>query len=496
MIASWMLYAIVLGLLLAIAAVVLEHAAQLMRWPARWSWLGALGLMLLLPALGLIPDATPSPVITAAPLNVVSYGLSNAVASTTAGRALAAPSVGSMIIGLWLLVSLAVLGIAIVGQVRMRREIAGLAEDHLEGTAVRVSRSTGPAVVGFFHPVIVVPEWVRSLDAERRRYVVEHERAHAQARDTWFLYAATGLAALMPWNPAVWWAAKRLRDAVELDCDQRLVRGGASVRTYGTLLIDVAGRRFGALGAVAPFIGRSSLLARRIDTLMPAVPRARVARATLAAVAGGALVFVACQTKRPVPSAPSAALSGERSDTTLVYVQRGAAGSQAKLTPPVLLSKPALAYPELLKRAGITGRVALQFVVRPDGHVDSQSVRVLQSTHRGFDAAARALASGMIFRPATDGTHAVSAYVHQEVEFALNGKPAPEFPADTTMIYVQRLEPSRIPDSSWLGQAPDTVRHRTSEFGRARPVPLEPTRAPSKRLHPDTPPPPLGPARH
>lgn len=488
MIASWMLYAIALGILLAVAAVVLEHAAQLMRWPARWIWLGALGLMLFLPALGLIPDAAPSPVGTAAPLNVVSYGLSSAVASATAGRALAAPSLGSMIIGLWLLASLAVLGIASVGQVRMRCEIAGLAEDHMEGVVVRISRSTGPAVVGLFRPVIVVPEWVRSLDAERRRYVIEHERAHADAGDTWLLHAAMALVAVMPWNPAVWWAAKRLRDAVELDCDQRLVRGGASVGTYGTLLIDVAGRGFRAVAAVAPFIGRASLLARRIETLMGATPRARIARAALAAVAGGALVFVACQTKRPVPTAPPAARTGAQSDTTLIYVQRGTGGMQTKFTPPVLLSKPALVYPPLMKRAGVTGRVALQFVVRPDGHVNPQSIRVMQSTNRAFEPAARALIRGMIFRPATDGQHAVSAYLHQDVAFALDGKPAPAFPAETTMVYVRKLQPSRIPDSSRLGRVLDTIQARRSRFDSTTALDLVPTRQPSKAGGPDMPP--------
>ncbi|HKI96003.1 MAG TPA: M56 family metallopeptidase [Gemmatimonadales bacterium] len=449
MMLTWMIYAIALGLLLALAGVVLEHAAQLMRWPARWSWLGTLSLMLFMPALGLLPGATRSPTITAAPLNVVSYGLSSVVSSATAGHALAAPSMGTVLVGLWLLASLAILGIAIVGQIRVRREIAGLAEVRLEGAVVRVSRSTGPAVVGLLRPVIVVPDWVRSLDVERRRYVIEHECAHAKAGDTWLLYSAMALVALMPWNPAMWWAAKRLRDAVELDCDQRLVRSGASVGTYGTLLIDVAGRGFAALGAVAPFIGRTSLLARRIEMLMRGTARARVLRTVLALAAGGALVIVACQTKRPEPTSPPAA-AGTPSDTTMVYVQRGPLDTGQKGAPPVLLSRPEAAYPPLMRQAGITGRVAVTFVVRKDGRVDTASIRVTRSTNRAFDQAAKDAIARSTFKPARIDGRAVSAYVSQDVAFALEGRPAPEFSSDTTMIFVDtathlQLRPSTVP---------------------------------------------------
>src|SRR5438270_554238 len=61
--------------------------------------------------------------------------------------------------------------------------------------------------------------------------------------------------ALVPWCVAVWYMFSRLRLAVELDCDARVLRAGAAPQSYGSLLIDVAEQvsdfRIGATALVA-----------------------------------------------------------------------------------------------------------------------------------------------------------------------------------------------------------------------------------------------------
>ena len=47
---------------------------------------------------------------------------------------------------------------------------------------------------------------------------------------------------LMPWNPVIWWQLFRLRTAVELDCDRRVIAAGASVCSYTELLLALGGR--------------------------------------------------------------------------------------------------------------------------------------------------------------------------------------------------------------------------------------------------------------
>ena len=81
------------------------------------------------------------------------------------------------------------------------------------------SPSFGPALVGVLKPWIVIPRWALGMDAERLRLTFLHEVEHRDARDTSLLLAASLAAALNPWNPAMWWCVRRLRQSVELDCD-------------------------------------------------------------------------------------------------------------------------------------------------------------------------------------------------------------------------------------------------------------------------------------
>jgi len=56
---------------------------------------------------------------------------------------------------------------------------------------------------------------------------------------------------------------------------------------------------------------------------------------------------------------------------------------------PVLLSGPPLQYPNLLRQAGIQGRVLVRAIIDTTGRAEPASVRVIESPHPGFDQAAR-----------------------------------------------------------------------------------------------------------
>jgi hypothetical protein len=77
----------------------------------------------------------------------------------------------------------------------------------------------------------------------------------------------------MPWNPAMWYALRRLRTAIEVDCDRRVLRAFPDVRRYGALLVDVARRAVGSSLAVAGFSERAAPLARRIQAMTASVGR-------------------------------------------------------------------------------------------------------------------------------------------------------------------------------------------------------------------------------
>jgi TonB family protein len=85
--------------------------------------------------------------------------------------------------------------------------------------------------------------------------------------------------------------------------------------------------------------------------------------------------------------------------------------------PAVLLAQPAPKYPAVLHSAGLGGSVMVEFVVDTIGQVEQVSIRVVESTHPGFQDAARAAVLGARFQPARLGPHHVRQLTRQRVRF-------------------------------------------------------------------------------
>ena len=75
-----------------------------------------------------------------------------------------------------------------------------------------------------------VGSWTRRR--RLRSTVVAHELEHIAARDQAAIVAAQLIAILLPWNLPLWWFAKRLRAAIEIDCDARVLRQGVDPAHY------------------------------------------------------------------------------------------------------------------------------------------------------------------------------------------------------------------------------------------------------------------------
>jgi len=168
---------------------------------------------------------------------------------------------------------------------------------------VLLSDGFGPALVGFFSPRIVMPRWTLGLDREQRRLALLHESEHRAAHDTLLLLAGAAAVALTPWNPALWWAVSRLRQAVELDCDLRVLDAGTSRSSYGELLIDLSARTGTAPFPAAALARPVSLLERRL-TMMTNDGR-RVGPIRTAALGAGAVLLAIAACETPAPSAIS-----------------------------------------------------------------------------------------------------------------------------------------------------------------------------------------------
>jgi hypothetical protein len=353
------------GVLLSGGALALEKALRPLGRATRWVWAAALLLTLAIPAaVRAFGDLRPARVAGGDALTGARVVELKPGASLPRGsrpwwpEALDPARLQRPLAGLWIGSSAAaLLGLAaMAGALRRRRRAWSSTE--VDGVPVLVSADVGPAVVGLLRSRIVLPRWAVDADERARALVLAHEQEHVRAGDPRLLAVALAGAVLTPWNPAVWWQLKRLRLAVEVDCDARVLRNRADVHAYGSVLLEV-GRRTSRtrLAASAAFAEPVSTLERRIRIMTAPRIRRPILRAAGFGAIAALLAAAACEAPMPTMQ-PST--GGSRQVA-------GAQGSFARspLTPRALLEQ---YYPQVLEKGMPEGDV-IAFVFDAAGGV-------------------------------------------------------------------------------------------------------------------------------
>ena len=325
---AWMLYAVLIALLMGAAAWLAEQAMRRQGRAGRWVWLASLLLSGLLALVGLRPDLsaslTPSaesalpqaamkyvpPVLhVAQPVLQVQEQVERQIQhkalqiSSVAGSGLT-PVIVSLGLSILMLAALALNGWSL--RRRMRQWHAAT----LLGTPVLVAPDAGPAVVGLLRPRIVVPAWLLQATASEQGLVLAHEQGHLEARDPHGLALALAMLVLMPWNFPLWWQVARLRRAMELDCDARVLAHGHSPRAYGEVLLTVGQRQSVRLGLSSAMSESTSFLEQRI-TIMLNKGHSSAVRRLLAFIFAGLALTLAAAAAQLNPPGTALALSPE-----------------------------------------------------------------------------------------------------------------------------------------------------------------------------------------
>lgn len=455
---AWMLYAAALSAALCVAALAAERALRLTGGPTRLAWALAMAASLALPFV--LPRAADPPLAAVQPIvdpvatdyaigapTVVSIEdpssrSTESPSPPSAWTAIEARADGAMPYA-WGAVSGALLiALAAAGAVLARRR-RGWEPAVVSGAAVLLSERTGPAVVGFVDPAIVLPRWTTEWAEPLRRLIVRHEREHVEAGDPRLLLGALVAVALMPWNPALWWQLRRLRLAVEIDCDTRTLRREGDVSAYGLLLLEVGRRGAGAPLPVAAFSEPRSFLERRIRVMTSRTPRNRAFRlAALALVCAGAAVGAAAL---PAPALPlSGGGSGDSAPSLDAALASAPGAMSGDTTLPILANVQQLSraidaqYPPLLRGAGIGGMATVRMRVAENGQPEDITVVSADRAELG-QAALRAMASAR-FQPARVEGRAVPYRLTLPVTFQPEGGDPPpalirgRFEADTVPV--------------------------------------------------------------
>jgi len=432
---EWMAFAAAVAALAGVAALAVERALRLFRLPTRGVWLAAMAASLALPLVlprpsrvqpGPVPAPTVWPLMNA---RTVGRATGHSVATDPT-----APSIRSRVDAAlpwgWAAGTLAMAAGLAVAALRLARRRRAWPVARMAGEHVLVSPGVGPAVVGFVRPRIVMPRWALAWAEPLQRLMLRHEREHLRAGDPLLLLAGLAAVTLAPWSPALWWQLRRLRLAVEVDCDARTLRATGDVLAYGRLLLEV-GRR-GAAGAPLPLLAFSeprSFLERRITAMTLRTPSHRPRRAlawtALGALAAVSLAALPAPSRVPLlparaPSAPLAAPvrtpgAAVDPDTSRVWALR----EVDRL--PLLVNNAEVSrliervYPAELRDAGVEGTVTVEMVVGTDGLPHTPSVAT--ATRDELRAPALAVVNAARFRPAAVRGHAVRVKLSLPIAF-------------------------------------------------------------------------------
>lgn len=432
---AWVCYGVLVSVLLSAAALVAEAALRSWHRGARWSWLGALlaGVALpvwayLRPSEPLAPDALLAPVLELAPMVIASP---------------VEPAVGwpHWPAAAWAIASALAVLVLLLSHRALARARRSWREADVDGTRVLVSRDLGPAVVGVVRPRIVVPEWLLALDAALRRLMLLHEEEHRAAGDSRMLLGGLLLCAAMPWNPLLWWQLHRMRVAMELDCDERVLARAGDPARYGQLLLEVGRRRSERYLLAAAFAEPRVLLEKRVRALLQWPRAPRPLRAVL--LGGAALLLLGfayatpdplARAQQPVPSAEQLVqavierVTGEEEATTspasVPVVPQDTVRPPRLLNEAVLRAKAQEVYPPLLRDAGIGGTAQVYVHVDTLGRVARMQIDK-SSGYPALDEAALKVAAVAQFRPAEEDGRKVTAWVTLPVQFTVGTQRPP-----------------------------------------------------------------------
>jgi TonB family protein len=456
MLGTWMVYALLVTTLIGLAGWIAEKALVGLGRPGRWAWAFAVIASAFVPITMLWIASRPE-ALTMMP------GLAPVELPALAAAQFAEVDSGEIgfgitwaLMGVWIATTTVLMAGLLIGWRRLQATLGGCSTERVSGVQVLVSEDLGPAVTVGLRRQIVLPRWLLNEPVERVEAVVIHERSHLRSRDPELILLAAIPALLMPWNLPLWWQLARLRLAVEVDCDRRvLARTKLTHVDYGRLLLDVGSRGQGRRFAAA-FSERTTDLQRRLERIMETPQRKSGWRVLGLGFLAGVLTSSVFLVPRPEGMAfPFSGFFSDQGEEVLemIVLPPRERIDEAPL-PPVdeslvpetptftpMTVRPEItnvaevvramefAYPKLLRDGGIGGRVVVWFFIDREGRVRTNSI-AQSSGHAALDQAALKVASVYRFTPALNRDQKVAVWVQFPITFEVREQRI-ETPAQT-----------------------------------------------------------------
>ena len=269
-----------------------------------------------------------------------------------------------------------------------------------------------PVTFGVRKAVVVLPSrFLREATALAREAASAHEAVHVEQRDYLHLLLAELATLPVAMHPAMTWMKARLRNAVEIRCDERAAAKFADRRDYAQGLIDAARVLSGGQGpALAPGFWSSNTFEERMMNLMTVkqMPgrKARLAAAGAMLLAGIAVVSVSTRYATAAPP------QQQKEGKTYAYKV-----GQNGVSAPRVLHKVEPEYSESARDAKVSGNVTLRVEVTPEGK--AENFQIVKSLEPTLDQAAIDAVKQWTFEPAKKDGTPVRVTATIEVNFRL-----------------------------------------------------------------------------
>src|SRR4051812_49416438 len=191
---SWMFYAVVVSLLIGLATLALERSAHVRQKPSRFLWgIGIIASLAIPCTASRVSVQIPQTTSVPAPATSDSRSPPRQIATTDpsqsawsiagTGQLPASRGADTLLVAAWWTASIALALVVIASAAHLSWRRRRWDRGHMAGIAVYLSEDSGPAVVGFFRPQIVVPRWLTACSPGEQSLVIAHERSHLEAYD-------------------------------------------------------------------------------------------------------------------------------------------------------------------------------------------------------------------------------------------------------------------------------------------------------------------------
>ncbi len=225
----------------------------------------------------------------------------------------------------WIIGAAACFSVHIIGFMLYKRRVLGCGEVLTSGeaadifseelgsvsrrsklTLVRSSAAQSPMIMGYFRPILVLPEALP--DGGQLRFMIRHELIHYRRRDVWFKLLFTAAVSLHWFDPAIWLMRRQADVDMELSVDEGVVSGAGieERKAYSEALFSAVSTGSSISGSLSTrFSGGKKIMKKRFSNILTKFTKkngaALLAAVVVLAVVTGALF--GCTAKKP-PETP------------------------------------------------------------------------------------------------------------------------------------------------------------------------------------------------